>query len=78
MERVIYYVVEHQGQWKVKLEGTHHGPYATQKDAIRAAVNGAHACGKSGRPAQVLVQGTNNNQWRTEWTYGDDPYPPPG
>jgi hypothetical protein len=25
----------------------------------------------------VLVQG-QNNQFRTEWTYGHDPYPPRG
>ena len=68
-----YYVVLHHGQWKISFEGKHFGPYDTQKSAIRAAVDAAH----KNRDSQVIVQGLNN-QWRTEWTYGHDPYPPAG
>lgn len=75
--RAHYYVVLHQGQWKISHEGTHFGPYATQREAIRVAVDTAHQAGQKGFDAQVLVQG-RNNEWRTEWTYGHDPYPPPG
>jgi hypothetical protein len=75
--RVRYFVVNHQGQWKIKLDDTHYGPYATQRDAIRDAIDTAHTAGKQGFDAQVLVQG-ENNQFRTEWTYGNDPYPPRG
>jgi hypothetical protein len=78
MSRAQYFVVLHDGQWKIKFEGKHYGPYGTQKAAIRAAVDAAHESGKVGHDAQVLVQGTNNNQFRTEWTYGNDPYPPRG
>jgi len=74
MARNQYVVVLHQGQWKISHQGKHHGPYATQRAAIRAAVDAAH---KSKGDSQVLVQG-ENNQFRTEWTYGNDPYPPPG
>jgi hypothetical protein len=77
MARVRYYVVLHQSQWKIEHEGKHYGPYQTQKQAIRAAVDTAHKAGQQGHDAQVLVQGANN-QFRTEWTYGHDPYPPPG
>lgn len=77
MARAQYYVVLHQGEWKINLDGTHYGPYKTQKEAIRAAVDAAQGSGKTGLDAQVLVQG-QNNQFRTEWTYGNDPYPPPG
>lgn len=77
MARTQYVVVQHQGEWKISLNGEHHGPYATQKLAIRAAVDAAHKEGQAGRDAQVLIQG-QNNQFRTEWTYGHDPYPPPG
>jgi hypothetical protein len=77
MARAHYYVVLHQGHWKISLDGTHHGPYATQAAAIKAAVDAAHEAGKRGMDAQVLVQG-QNNQFRTEWTYGHDPYPPRG
>jgi hypothetical protein len=78
MARVQYFVVLHQGQWKISLNGAHHGPYATQAAAIRAAVDAAKKEGdKNPNGAQVLVQG-ENNQFRTEWTYGNDPYPPRG
>jgi hypothetical protein len=77
MARAHYFVVLHQGEWKINLDGKHYGPYTTQRDAIRAAVDAAHKAGQQGHDAQVLVQG-ENNQFRTEWTYGNDPYPPKG
>jgi len=77
MARVQYIVVRHQGQWKISHEGKHHGPYDTQRAAIRAAVDAAHKAGQQGHDAQVLVQG-EDNKFRTEWTYGHDPYPPKG
>ena len=52
-------------------------PYQTQREAYRTAVDAAHATGEKGLDAQVLIQG-ENNQFRTEWTYGNDPYPSPG
>jgi hypothetical protein len=67
-----YIVVRHEGQWKISLNGAHYGPYATQRDAIRAAVDTAHEAGRIGLNGQVLLQ----DQFRTEWTYGKDPYPP--
>lgn len=77
MARAQYFVVLHNGAWKIKFNGEHYGPYATQKEAIRVAVDTAQSSGKKGHDAQVLIQG-QNNQFRTEWTYGNDPYPPPG
>jgi hypothetical protein len=72
--RTQYVVVNEQGQWKIAFAGKHYGPYNTQANAIRAAVDAAH---RAKGDAQVLVQG-QNGQFRTEWTYGHDPYPPPG
>ena len=77
MARLQYFVVRHQGEWKISFENKHYGPYKTQKDAIRTAVDTAHKAGKNGNDAQVLVQG-EDGKFRTEWTYGHDPYPPPG
>lgn len=77
MARAQYFVVLHEGQWKISHEGKHYGPYASQAAAIRVAVDTAHKAGGQGHDAQVLVQGVNN-QFRTEWTYGHDPYPPRG
>lgn len=75
--RAQYFVVLHQGQWKVNFAGKHYGPYDSQRAAIQVAVATAQESGVKGYDAQVLVQG-ENNQFRTEWTYGHDPYPPPG
>jgi hypothetical protein len=77
MLRLQYVVVFDNNQWKISYDGQYFGPYSTQRTAIQAAVHGAHNAGKDGHDAQVLVQG-ENNQFRTEWTYGHDPYPPPG
>jgi hypothetical protein len=77
MARLQYFVVFDNNEWKISYDGRHYGPYATQRNAIRAAVDAAHQAGSDGEDAQVLVQGTDN-RFRTEWTYGHDPYPPPG
>lgn len=74
MSRAQYYVVRHDGQWKIKFNGQHYGPYGTQKAAIRSAVDAAHNAKGN---AQVLLQGADG-LFRAEWTYGNDPYPPPG
>lgn len=72
-----YVVVLHQNEWKISHNGKHYGPYKTQKDAIQIAVDTAKKAGDQGHNAQVLIQGTDN-KFRTEWTYGEDPYPPRG
>lgn len=77
MARAQYFVVHHQGQWKISFGGKHYGPCDTQKAAIKVAVETAHTSGKNGHDAQVLVQGTDS-KFRTEWTYGNEPYPPKG
>ena len=78
MTRKQYFVVFDQIGWNVRRAGDYiSGPYPTQKDAIGKAIDMAHADGKAGHDAQVIVQG-DNHAFRTEWTYGHDPYPPKG
>ena len=72
MSHTPYIVFREQGQWAIKSNGMHYGPYATQRDAIRAAVDAAHEAGRKGLDGQVLLQ----DQFRVEWTYGKDSYPP--
>ena len=67
MAHIPYIVFRDQGQC-TSVNGVHYGPYATQRDAVRAAVDAAHKAGNG----QVLLQ----DQFRVEWTYGKDPYPP--
>ena len=72
MAHAQYIVVRDHGQWKISLNGAHYGPYATQRDAIRAAVDAAYEAGRKGLYGQVLLR----DQLTSEWTYGKDPYPP--
>jgi hypothetical protein len=77
MQRLQYFVVHHDNQWKIKSKGNHSTPFKTQMLAITEAINQAHYSSQNGQPSQVIVQGLDNN-FRTEWTYGEDPYPPEG
>jgi hypothetical protein len=77
LERDQYFVVLHEGEWKVKHHGEHSHPYASQREAIASAVEAAHQASECGQLSQVLVQG-EDLLFRTEWTYGQDPYPPAG
>ena len=54
-------------------EGVRISRHRLKTAAVRAAIDEAHA----NPPSQVLVQ-KQDGQWQTEWTYGQDPYPPSG
>ena len=41
MAQVVYYVVPHQGQWEIKIDGQHRGPY---RDTVRGNTHGG-GCG---------------------------------
>jgi uncharacterized protein DUF2188 len=77
MARDQYFVVLQGGKWKIKHGDRHSAPFDTQAEAIRSAVDKAHAASEKGELSQVVVQG-EDLLFRTEWTYGKDPYPPPG
>ena len=70
------YVVTFGNQWKVRCEHCNEGVYSTQSEAIGVARR--HVGGlPEGTLSQILVQGSDS-QFRTEWTYGQDPFPPRG
>jgi hypothetical protein len=75
MARDIFTVVLLEQQWMVRFRGRHSLPYATQGEAIAAAVDAAHKAGTANPDgAQVRVQ-DSNNMFRTAWTFGVDPPP---
>lgn len=76
MTRAQYFVLSNGGSWKIRHNNNDY-LYDTQRAAITAAVDAAHKSGQKGYDAQVLVQRVGG-EWRAEWTYGHDPYPPPG
>ena len=74
--RKVIYVLSHGMQWKVQCDHCESGIHSTQSSAIEVARN--HVAGlPAGTLSQILVQG-DGGQWRTEWTYGKDPFPPRG
>ena len=70
-----YFIVHHKDGWTIKHKGRISIPYRTQKDAIRGALSRARRTEGQGKAAQVLVE-NKDHTFRTEWSYGDDPYPP--
>lgn len=64
-----YFILLHNNEWKISFKEKHYGPYASQAEAIEAAIDAAYAMGEIGIDAQVLVQDADR-KLRTEWTYG--------
>lgn len=65
------------GNWKVQWEGGNIiSRHQTQGAAIVAARTTVGAL-PQGTCSQIMVQGADG-AWRTEWTYGRDPFPPRG
>jgi hypothetical protein len=76
MAREIFTVVLLEQQWMIRFRGRHSRAYASQGEAITAAVDLAYKAGLANPDgAQVRVQ-DSNNVFRTAWTYGIDPPPP--
>ncbi len=44
-----FYVVKHHGAWRIRVNGKHHGEYASRVSAINAAVLEAQAAGSGAK-----------------------------
>jgi hypothetical protein len=71
--RKVYHVVPSAGLWQVKHSGLVVSTHYT-KDA---AVDAGRRVAKANVPSQLVVHRADGTI-ETEWTYGDDPYPPRG
>jgi hypothetical protein len=56
MARDQFFVVLHEGRWKIKHNGQHSKPYHSQTAALKDAIDQAHEVHKKGGLSQVLVQ----------------------
>jgi hypothetical protein len=56
MAREQFFVVLHQGRWKIKHDDQHSRPYDTKAEAIKSAIDQAHEVHKKGGLASVVVQ----------------------
>ena len=74
--RKVIYVLSHGAQWKVQCDHCQSEVTNTQSEAIKIAKQ--HVAGlPAGTLSQILIQG-DGGKFRTEWTYGQDPFPPRG
>lgn len=74
--RKIIYVLSHGNQWKVQCDHCGSEVTNTQSEAIRIAKQHVASL-VAGTLSQILIQG-DGGKFRTEWTYGSDPFPPRG
>lgn len=74
--RKVIRVLSHGVMWKLQCEHCKDQLTITQAEAIKQARQHVASL-KPGELAQILVQ-RDNGQWREEWTYGKDPFPPRG
>lgn len=75
--RQIIYVLSHGSQWKVQCRHCAQSKITnTQSEAIKIAKQHVTSL-PAGTLSQIRVQ-NDNGQFRTEWTYGEDPFPPSG
>ena len=73
MARTVYHVVPNASSWQVKRSGTVLSSHLTKPPAVEAGQRAA----KGNQPSQLVVH-KEDGTIEYEYTYGDDPYPPPG
>ena len=74
--RKIIYVVTFGTKWRVSCDHCGKTVKDTQTEAIKLARQHVASL-PAGTLSQIRVQG-KDSLWRTEWTYGKDPFPPRG
>jgi hypothetical protein len=77
MARIEYRVLSAHGNWRVTRDGADLGVHADKADAVSKARQMARADKAEGQDTQLVVQ-REDGTWQTEWTYGNDPFPPRG
>jgi hypothetical protein len=75
MPHARYFIVRQADDWIIKFEDEEFGPYSSQAEAMLFAIDAAQKLGEQGDTAEVCLMGENGH-FRSEWTYGRDPYPP--
>lgn len=74
--RKVIYVLSQGNLWQVKCDHCNSETFNNQAEAIKVARQHVASL-QEGTLSQILVQ-ADNGRWRTEWTYGQDPFPPRG
>jgi 1,2-phenylacetyl-CoA epoxidase PaaB subunit len=78
MARIIYRVAPSGSNWTVKRDGILQSTHDNKQPAVDAGSAGARREWEVyKRPSQCVIHRADGTIEK-EWTYGNDPYPPPG
>jgi Uncharacterized protein conserved in bacteria (DUF2188) len=78
MARVIYRVVPASGDWELTRDQVRQAIYPLKSEAVGQGQSRARAEWEMhARPTQLVVH-KSDGTFEYEYTYGDDPFPPPG
>jgi hypothetical protein len=82
MPHTRYIIVRHEDEWLIKFGDGEYGPYRSQAEAMRVAIDAAQKlgrCGPEARRAGRKHPGVHDGRagpFPTGMDYGQDPYPP--
>jgi hypothetical protein len=65
-----YFVVQSDGEWKIRFRDEMFGPYRSRDEALLFAIDAAREIGERESAAQVLVEEAQD-RFLTQWTYGE-------
>ncbi len=65
-----YFIVQSDGEWKIRFRNQMFGPYRSREEALLFAIDAAREIGERCSAAQVLVEETKD-RFLTEWTYAE-------
>jgi hypothetical protein len=75
MAQARYFVVNRDGEWKIKYRKELFGPYRSEAEALLFAIDAAHGIGARSGGSEVLVE-CGKYCFRPKWTFGQSPFPP--
>jgi hypothetical protein len=73
-----YFIVRHEEEWLVTLEGRIMGRHGSRADAIGSAIVMADLMGAMHHDADVMEEGADGKTLDTIWVFGQDAVPPTG
>ena len=73
--QTLYLVVRHRDEWFIKFQGQVYGPYKTEREAMRFAIDAAYKLGERGQESQIQSVDESGKIHATR-THGQHPFPP--
>lgn len=71
MEKLVYCILQHRGDWQIFSNGVFYGPHRSAEDATKVAVGAAKRAKKDGQPVLVLLQ-ARDGVLQPIWQYNTD------